>query len=256
MRKKLSIICFFLFATTYLFAQNEQERINNIKKSLDFIYATGTSMNSAEEASSNAKELLSLEIEQWLKENAKGAHTGYVAKAANNMSEIETKRGNLYRAFVYVKKTDILSFGDADAILMVTIANDSSQKTMDTMPIMAPKTTFKQEVTPSMVYNTSTTYAPLPMTTAEKEICAIRTLSEINAYIAKGDKNGTIKAFGKYDRNTRLFSRTYFFLINKDGNVVATLKKDGNSVLNLDTGKDDSIENHGRCGVIWFQFAE
>ncbi len=253
--RTLSILFICLFVSTSLFSQNEQERINNIKKSLDFIYATGTSLNSTEEASSNAKELLSLEIEQWLKENAKGSHTGYVAKAANNMSEIETKRGNLYRTFVYVKKSDILSFGTEDEILMVTIANDSVSKTMDTLPIIAHSVAPQRNTALNIMSSNlaTTTFSP---TLAEKEIQAIRNLTEINAFVAKGSKDGTIRAYGKYDNNTRLFSITYFFLINKDGNVIAYLKKDGNIVINLGSGKEDSIENHGRCGVIWFQFAE
>lgn len=254
--RTLSILFICLFVSTSLFAQNEQERINNIKKSLDFIYATGTSLNSTEEASSNAKELLSLEIEQWLKENAKGSHTGYVAKAANNMSEIETKRGNLYRTFVYVKKSDILSFGTEDEILMVTIANDSVSKTMDTLPILNSNTTTQRDAPPTRVNSTTTSSGQITITSAEKELLVIRNLTEINAFIAKGSKDGTIRAYGKYDNNTRLFSITYFFLINKDGNVIAYLKKDGNIVINLGSGKEDSIENHGRCGVIWFQFAE
>lgn len=245
----------FMFVSTSLLAQNEQERINNIKKSLDFIYATGTSMNGSEEASSNAKELLSLEIEQWLKENAKGAHTGYVAKAVQNMSEIETKRGNLYRTFVYVKKSDILSFGAEDNILMVTIASDSSSKKMDTLSISTSHTTPMRDIAPNDMphYSAITSFSP---TLAEKELQTIRNLTEINAFIAKGSKEGTIRAYGKYDSNTRLFSTTYFFLINKDGNVIALLKKDGNKIINLVSGKKDSIEDYGRCGVIWFQIAE
>lgn len=255
MKKIMSIICLCLFAATSLCAQDEQVRINNIKKSLDFIYATGTSMNSANEASSNAKELLSLEIEQWLKENNKGTHIGYVAKAVNNVSEIETKKGNLFRVFVYVKKDDILPYGDEDDILMVTIANDSVPKTMDTLPILTRNTETQPNNSPNKMSDqpSNTTFVP---TLAEKEIQAIRHLSEINTFIAKGSKEGTIKAYGKYDSNTRLFSKTYFFLINKDGNVIAHLKKEGNNILNLESGKEDSIENHGRCGVIWFQFAE
>ena len=67
-RNVIILFCFFLFSTS-LCAQNEQQEINEIKSSLNFLYAMGTSKISGEDASTNAKDLLVMEIEQWLKEN-------------------------------------------------------------------------------------------------------------------------------------------------------------------------------------------
>ena len=50
-------------------AQNEVRSMNDIKNDLNYIYATGTSIVSYEEASQNAKDLLKAEIEDWLKNN-------------------------------------------------------------------------------------------------------------------------------------------------------------------------------------------
>ena len=110
MRKTIVLFLLIIFVIPSLRAQTEQERINAIKKSLNFIYASATSTVSAKEATENAKELLSLEIDQWLKEVADSDFSGYVAKAKNKVEEIATQRGNLMRSFVFVKKTDILPY--------------------------------------------------------------------------------------------------------------------------------------------------
>ena len=49
-----------------LMAQDAQKSMNEIKSNVNYVYATGTSMVSSDEASQNAKDLLNAEIEEWL----------------------------------------------------------------------------------------------------------------------------------------------------------------------------------------------
>ncbi|MGM9843564.1 MAG: hypothetical protein ACI30S_05000 [Muribaculaceae bacterium] len=55
MRKLLILIVSVLAIIPNMTAQNEMQRINAIKSNIDFIYAMGTSYNSAEEAEANAE---------------------------------------------------------------------------------------------------------------------------------------------------------------------------------------------------------
>ena len=64
------IILIYLVFGGILFAQNEVQDMNIIKCNSNYIYATGTSLTSNEEASQNAKDLLKAEIEDWLKKYA------------------------------------------------------------------------------------------------------------------------------------------------------------------------------------------
>lgn len=230
--RKLLIILLLCGLSPYILAQNEQMRINEVKKNLDYIYATGTSMNSAEEAGDNARELLALEIDMWLKENGKNDYAGYIAKAIREVSEIKTQRGKLIQVFVYVKKDDILSYKKDEEIIAVTLMDDSS---------------------------TPTNYFPSPsfkLKQAEKDILSVENLSMINKYLADGVREGRVTAYGKYDGEVAMESVVYLFLIDKDGDVKAVLKKDGNYMVNLITGREDAISNYGKCGVIWFQVKE
>ena len=97
--------------------EDKNAEINKIKRSRDYLTVTGTSMVSAEEASENARMLIDVEIEQWLQENAEGDIAGYIAKSKENLAVIETKRGSLFRAFIYVKKKDILPYYENETVM-------------------------------------------------------------------------------------------------------------------------------------------
>ena len=76
MKKLLILLSLIVIMQPFSFAQNEQEKINEIKKNLDFIGATGTSSASAQEASDNARELLALEALHMVRLAAEHGHAG------------------------------------------------------------------------------------------------------------------------------------------------------------------------------------
>lgn len=235
-------------AMTSASAQNEQEKINEIKKNLGFIYATGTSMNSAEEASQMAKDLLADAIGQWLKDVVEGDFSGYVAKAKINVSEIATQRGQLMRSFVYVRKTDILPLDKDESVMMVT---KEVPVKVDTVVVRSANTTAQHKE--HIAQQTLPVFTP---TTAEREILAVGTFREINQYLVRGSESGRVSAYGKYESGTRLMGKSYLFLFNNEGTVLAVLRKSGDSMINLSTGLTSAISDYGRCGVIWFQINE
>lgn len=111
------LLVLFAWSIPTLAQEDKNAEINKIKRSRDYLTVTGTSMASAEEASENAKMLIDVEIEQWLQENAEGDIAGYVAKSKENLAVIETKRGSLFRAFIYVKKKDILPYYEDETVM-------------------------------------------------------------------------------------------------------------------------------------------
>ena len=254
MKKLLILLSLVVMMQPFSFAQNEQEKINEIKKNLDFIGATGTSSVSAQEASDNARELLALEVEQWLKQNVEGDFAGYVAKANKHVEEIKTQRGNLHRVFVYVCKSDILTLEKGQSVMLVNVENSSDTIAVDTTmvsvplaPVAAPQVEQKQLV---VIQPETQLYVP---TEVEREILRITTLSGINQYLSQGARNGKVKGYGKYDQNTTLYSKAYLFIFDRNGDVKATLCKIGATFVNLATGKSDDVANYAHCGVIWCQ---
>ena len=111
------LLVLFAWSIPTLAQEDKNAEINKIKRSRDYLTVTGTSMFSAEEASENARMLIDVEIEQWLQGNAEGDIAGYVAKSKENLAVIETKRGSLFRAFIYVKKKDILPYYEDETVM-------------------------------------------------------------------------------------------------------------------------------------------
>ena len=111
------LLVLFAWSIPTLAQEDKNAEINKIKRSRDYLTVTGTSMVSAEEASENARMLIDVEIEQWLQGNAEGDIAGYVAKSKENLAVIETKRGSLFRAFIYVKKKDILPYYEDETVM-------------------------------------------------------------------------------------------------------------------------------------------
>lgn len=264
MKRSLLLLATLAVTSNCLYAQNEQQEINEIKRSLNFLYATGTSTNSAEEASANALELLSLEIEQWLMANVEGDFSGYVAKSKQNVAEIKTQRGRLSRAFVYVKKSDILPYNNEESVMVVNTQDDSNSSVpVDTVKLvrsaldiqhLSPEAKTNPEI--ALVTQQAVLQPTFEVTSIEKEMLKVKNLSQINKYISDGSRVGKVTSYGKYDSTTSLFGKSYLFLFDKDGNVKAVLRKNGNDIINLLTGADDAIANYGRCGVVWFQCKE
>lgn len=240
MIRTLFISILFGISTT-LFAQNEMKEINEIKSNINFLYATGTSTISAEEASRNAKDLIALEIEQWLKENVTGDIAGYVAKSTENVSEIETKRGNLYRVFVFVKKKDVLPYYKEEGVMMVEYTK-TEPTTADTISINEPVAAATPEVkAPSFVPSVR-----------ERILMSIDTFSSLNDYINQGRESGLVLEVGNH-KNLPPLGLYYVFIHNREGKIPAYIKLQDSEAINMLTGEKDAISNYKGCGAIWVQ---
>ncbi len=80
------------------------QQINEIKKHPDtYLFAESTT-ETWESALDNAKFLLCIEVENYVKEQGKqDSVLGYIAKAKNQILELKSMRGERFRAFVYIR---------------------------------------------------------------------------------------------------------------------------------------------------------
>lgn len=207
-------------------AQDNQKEINEIKMQPDkYLYAMGRSQKSAEDAYEIAKGQLAYEIETWLNETVGDNYSQYACKPKNNVSEITSKqRGKIMSSFLYVAKADILVVKEGETMIMIP----------SSIPVRQ-------------------TFIP---TVYEQEMLKISNLDAINDYLFNGAEDGKVSRYGKYDGNTKLSEKTYFFLIDKNGDVVAVLRQNESSIIDLSNGDIVTISDYGRCGVIWFQINE
>jgi hypothetical protein len=250
-------------------AQNEMQTINSIKSDVNYLYATGTSANNATEATEIARELINLEIEQWLKEQAVEDAAGYIAKAKESLAQIDTRRGNLYRVFVYVKKGDIIPYKENEQVLVSELSQQAKTPTTPTPPTpdvattpTTPETTPTSPATPEA----DPTPAPAPVQTAptpveapvytptthERILLSITTFNDLNAYINQGRESGFVTNVGNY-KNLPQTEDCYVFIHNREGQIPALMKWSDTKAINLSTGREDQISNYKGCGAIWIQ---
>lgn len=244
------------------YGQTEQQEINSIKADTIYLYATGTSISSVDEASANAKDLLALEIEQWLKENKIDDIAGYIAKSRESLSQIKTKRGNLSRVFVYVKKTDILPYYKGDDVMMVGVEpklenseNAKYEAVTKEIEISKPSHTTSIEIpqADTIVLEKKVEEITYQLSNKEREMLNIKTFLALNDYINRGRESQDIVDVGKYS-NLPQTGMVYVFIHNRQGEIPACIKVTDGKTLNLATNSQDSISNYKGCGAIWIKF--
>jgi hypothetical protein len=253
MNRHLMTFCCLLFGVM-LHAEDSQQEINNIKKSKRYVYAMAASNQSKEDAILRAKDLLLLEVEQWLKDEEQGDFAGYVVKVKNNASQIETQRGKLYRVFAYVAKKDVLPYYDDEEI--ETVKKDSATTVQQSAPVAAePKVEQREEQLEEQREEQQPETPEVTLTAAEEEMLAIDKFDDIYTYVAKKTADGTITDYGKYLRMPKN-EDVYVFVYDTQGNVPTKIKRYGGKSLNMGTLKEDKVERYEGCGAIWIKVKE
>lgn len=196
-----------------------KKQINKIKKSSQYIYAESTAPTEAD-ARAYAEERLYDEVNKWVATQKK--LKGSANLVVNNRKELWTtlsmpRGSNMFRYFVYVKKSDILPTENA-----VVIANEN-------LPAVEEK---------------------LQPTLPE----AIQVVADYTDYYKMAEKVKQLKEEGKIEEYARYASlddpdECYLVIYNKEAQVVAVLTP-GPERLNVKTGKPDGIANYRGCGAI------
>lgn len=276
------LLVLFAWSIPTLAQEDKNAEINKIKRSRDYLTVTGTSMVSAEEASENARMLIDVEIEQWLQGNAEGDIAGYVAKSKENLAVIETKRGSLFRAFIYVKKKDILPYYE-DETVMAELPNPIVTDTpiiVDTMkveevivPPVEEKVTIvePEEKQDSVIVNLpiieepveEVIVAPLESVSGgvsnieeeEKSMLKTYSVSSISKYLGKLKQADKLAEYGKEvawpDNGV-----VYFFFADYNNVVRGYIKMTDGTAFNLANGEvvelADYLTKYETGTYIWF----
>lgn len=277
------LLVLFAWSIPTLAQEDKNAEINKIKRSRNYLTVTGTSMFSAEEASENARMLIDVEIEQWLQENAEGDIAGYVAKSKENLAVIETKRGSLFRAFIYVKKKDILPYYENETV-MAELPNPIVTDT----PIMVDTMKVEEVIVPPIEENivemkkateeksvSTVEYLPpvekpveevivAPLESAsggvsnmeeEKSILKVYSVSSVSKYLGKLKQADKLVEYGKEvawpDNGV-----VYFFFADYNNVVRGYIKMTDGTAFNLANGEEvelaDYLTKYETGTYIWF----
>ena len=275
------MLVLFAWSIPTLAQEDKNAEINKIKRSRDYLTVTGTSMVSAEEASENARMLIDVEIEQWLQGNAEGDIAGYVAKSKENLAVIETKRCSLFRAFIYVKKKDILPYYENETV-MAELPNPIVADT----PIVVDTVKVEEITTPPVEENivevkseeklvSTVDYLPpvekpvekvivaplesasggISNTEEEKSILKVYSVSSVSKYLGKLKQADKLAEYGKEiawpDNGV-----VYFFFADYNNVVRGYIKMTDGNAFNLANKEQvelaDYLTKYETGTYIWF----
>lgn len=240
MKKHISLfLTFILMACLSAGAQENQaelkNKVNKIKKSPDYIYAE-TTRETAEEAKSAAEEQLYNNINIWVAQEKKlrGAKQVIVAEAKADYEEYQLQRGNLVRAFLYVKKSDIIACDNVRVLDVNPLKEDETKDDKAQQPAADP-----QPATPAVEIS------PLV-----KELAGIATIQAFGARLKELKAQGKVGVYGKY-KELPDPDNCLLVVYNRQGTVEAVLTA-GAQRYNATTALPDAIANYPGCAAIGF----
>lgn len=243
--KKLLFILFLTFS--FISISNAQtvaevnKSINKVKRDTMYIYAESTTKD-LNEAYTNARAILEMQVGEWVqKQHPSEGIELCIVKAKEHFMQLDTRRGELYRAFVYVKKSDIMTVVDKSEVTVFEVAPSTHQNQVEVAPAI-----IVTEEAPEKEKNV------IELTSEEKQMKQVRSFYEVEPYIKGLKSKGKINAYGKYATMPE-DEDCHLFVYDKQGNISALIRKSGNTQYNLNTLKEDNVKNYKNCGAIWFQ---
>lgn len=246
MKRLLFIIIVTIISLSICKAQTATDgakNINLVKRDSMYIYAEAT-MKDLNEAYNGAKAILEVKVGDWVREQhpTEGIEV-CIVKAKEHLTQLETRRGDFYRAFVYVRKSDILPVADKSEVTVFEVSPVTQPN--------QPQPAIIVEEPPVEVKKVPV----LELTAEEKQMKLVRSFYEVEPYIKGLKSKGRLNAYGKY-ATMPTNEDCHLFVYDKQGNISALLRKSGVIQYNLNTLKEDNVKYYKNCGAIWFQLKD
>ena len=280
MRIKTFALAFPLFFTSLCAVGQEvtdvKTQINQIKKNTsDYIYAEITATTEPD-AKMLAEDLLYEEINKWAatQQNLQASQKFLVNNKTSCITTLSTTRGNMFRCFMYIRKSDIQNANNADLVentslksgrdvqTSTTAQSDStSQTTKTSVPIQSEAVaqpvvegpTIKEEkvVTQSSTQDVTETGSRSLYPQVVKTLATLRTYSDM---IAKAQAYKTLGEIVELVTNKfpESIEQYYLVIYDQQGRVQALLTP-GMQRVNVCTGNDDSEKNYHGCKAFAFK---
>ena len=232
--RTIKLACFVaaLMISAVAFAQNSEDArktINSIKKNSQYIYAEATAATQ-QDAKDLAEEILYEEINSYVASKKKMRINPKIV--INNRKELVSSlalpRGNMFRSFIYVKKSDVLAVENSEMIGNKTSNGETAAAT--TTPVVSTVTpVYADEV---------------------KQVMACSTFDEVKNLMTKLKSEGKIRHFGGY-ASLEDPDPYYLAIYNRQYQIVAVLTP-GPNRTNTKTGEEDKVTNYKGCGAVGF----
>ena len=236
-----------------LFSQTDSEkriRIGEVQQNYELYFRGDATEESADKALERALSALQQEIDTYA-ETAKGVVVVLNA-VAEKTSVVEMKRGDMFRAFVYVKKEDVVVPADAVSapaaegtpVPAAPAAVEPAPAAVETPVPVAPAA-----VEPAPAAVETPVSAPQKEESALEEIKRVKTLSELRPLLVRRKENGDVLDYNRYSALTDA-AMYYVVVFSREGDVIAVLSPGREERVNLNTGMEESLSKYKGYGAI------
>lgn len=288
MRIKTFALAFPLFFTSLCAVGQEvtdvKTQINQIKKNTsDYIYAEITATTEPD-AKMLAEDLLYEEINKWAatQQNLQASQKFLVNNKTSCITTLSTTRGNMFRCFMYIRKSDIQNANNADLVENTSLKSDRDVQTSTTVTVQTSTTaqsdSTSQTTTTSVPIQSEAAAQPIvegPTIKEEKVVTqsrtqdvtetgsrslypqVVKTLATLRTYsdmIAKAQAYKTLGEIVELVTNKfpESIEQYYLVIYDQQGRVQALLTP-GMQRVNVCTGNDDSEKNYHGCKAFAFK---
>lgn len=298
MRIKTFALAFPLFFTSLCAVGQEvtdvKTQINQIKKNTsDYIYAEITATTEPD-AKMLAEDLLYEEINKWAatQQNLQASQKFLVNNKTSCITTLSTTRGNMFRCFMYIRKSDIQNANNADLVENTSLKSNRDVQTSTTVQTStaaqsdstsqtsaaAQADSTSQTTTSSVPIQSEAAAQPVveePTIKEEKVVTqsrtqdvtetgsrslypqVVKTLATLRTYsdmIAKAQAYKTLGEIVELVTNKfpESIEQYYLVIYDQQGRVQALLTP-GMQRVNVCTGNDDSEKNYHGCKAFAFK---
>lgn len=236
MKQKIKVViavAVALFSCIPTFSQKtveeKKKEINAIKKSSDYIYAEAT-MAEQQAAIDLAKEILYQNVNEWVAKQKEFAGANNILTTNMNYSveDMTLPRGNWFRAFMYVKKTDIIPASNV-TIMRITQQESQAEEKAEAVEQIVEKPTLIDEGIKS-------------------QLLACKNTGQFSTLLKNLKAEGKVSDYQKLSTITS--PNDYFIAIFSKEGVILAILSDGAERTNLKTGMPDKITNYKGNGAI------
>ena len=227
----LLLTAFVVVAAFSQSVEEQKKKIASIKKSSDYIYAEVTTTDQ-QQAIDLATDLLHNNVNEWAAKKKAFAGSSKIITINTNytIEQLTMPRANMYRAFMYVKKSDIIPADNVvvrDTPVEVAAASDSKPKEAKVTPISDSNRDY-----------------------VVSQLLPINNTGQLSAKLEELKTNDKIVEYanlkGLKDKNKAEYIMVVF---NKEGNIEAILSE-GENRINLQTSAPDQLTNYKGRGAI------
>ena len=228
------------------FSQTDSEkriRIGEIQQNYELYFRGDATEETADKALEQALSILQREIENFV-DTAKGVRVLQSA-IADKISRVEMTRGDRFRAFVFVKKEDVVVTSAGMPATPTPVETKAAAPMQTPPPVIETPAPVVQEApspAPDVV-------APKKAENVLEEIKRVQTLSELRPLLVQRKEAGDVLDYNRYSALTDA-TMYYVVVFSREGDVIAVLSPGREERVNLKTGKEENVSKYKGYGAI------